>query len=331
MLVSSGLAALGYIYVNIDDCWQADSRDSEGRLAPSPDAFPSGIKALADYVHSKGLKLGIYSDAGIRTCALKPGSLWHEAVDAATFAEWGVDYLKYDNCSNDGSPSKKRYTTMRNALEATGRDIFFSMCEWGQDLPALWAYGVADTWRTTRDIEDTWSRWPSCSMMRIADINNKCMCHHMMRIADINNKWAKYAKPGGWNDPDMLQVGNGHSLIPPIPNPPGHAAGGELTSPLTYLPRFLPTLPLLFVPHPPPLTDPDMLQVGNGGMRDSEYRVHFSLWAIMKVRWAIMKAPLTGSTHRLHSQAPTHPPICHQAPLLIGYAFRLRPPTRHPS
>ncbi|CAI5531198.1 unnamed protein product [Closterium sp. Naga37s-1] len=207
MLVSSGLAALGYIYVNIDDCWQADSRDSEGRLAPSPDAFPSGIKALADYVHSKGLKLGIYSDAGIRTCALKPGSLWHEAVDAATFAEWGVDYLKYDNCYNDGSPSKKRYTTMRNALEATGRDIFFSMCEWGQDLPALWAYGVADTWRTTRDIEDTWSS--------------------MMRIADINNKWAKYAKPGGWNDPDMLQV-------------------------------------------------------GNGGMKDSEYRVHFSLWAIMK-------------------------------------------------
>ncbi|CAI5976606.1 unnamed protein product [Closterium sp. NIES-64] len=327
MLVSSGLAALGYIYVNIDDCWQADSRDSEGRLAPSPDAFPSGIKALADYVHSKGLKLGIYSDAGIRTCALKPGSLWHEAVDAATFAEWGVDYLKYDNCYNDGSPSKKRYTTMRNALEATGRDIFFSMCEWGQDLPALWAYGVADTWRTTRDIEDTWSS--------------------MMRIADINNKWAKYAKPGGWNDPDMLQVGNGHSLIPPIPNP-------------YHDPAF--ALP----PRPPsPPSDLDMLQVGNGGMRDSEYRVHFSLWAIMKVRWAIMKvrwaimkvrwaimkvtraimeapltgsthrlhsqAPLTGSTHRLHSQAPTHPPICHQAPLLIGYAFRLRPPTRHPS
>ncbi|CAI7922828.1 unnamed protein product, partial [Closterium sp. NIES-53] len=179
MLVSSGLAALGYIDVNVDDCWQADSRDSEGRLAASPVSFPSGIKALADYVHSRGLKLGIYSDSGFRTCALKPGSLWHEALDASTFAEWGVDYLKYDNCYNDGSPSKKRYTAMRHALEATGRDIFFSMCEWGLDLPALWAYGVADTWRTTRDIEDTWSS--------------------MMRIADINNKWAKYAKPGGWN------------------------------------------------------------------------------------------------------------------------------------
>ncbi|GJP34363.1 hypothetical protein CLOM_g18814 [Closterium sp. NIES-68] len=206
-LVSSGLAALGYIYVNIDDCWQADSRDSEGRLVPSPDSFPSGIKALADYVHSRGLKLGIYSDAGFRTCAGKPGSLGHEATDASTFAEWGVDYLKYDNCINDGSPSQKRYTAMRNALDATGRGIFFSMCEWGLSAPATWAYGVADTWRTTLDIEDTW--------------------RSMIGIADANNKWAKYAKPGGWNDPDMLQV-------------------------------------------------------GNGGMRESEYRVHFSLWAIMK-------------------------------------------------
>ncbi|GJP34362.1 hypothetical protein CLOM_g18813 [Closterium sp. NIES-68] len=206
-LVSSGLVALGYVYVNIDDCWQADSRDSEGRLVPSPVWFPSGIKAIADYVHSKGLKLGIYSDAGTRTCEGKPGSLGHEAIDAHTFAEWGVDYLKYDNCYNDGTPNKLRYTVMRNALEATGRDIFFSMCEWGQDDPALWAYDVADSWRTTVDIGDTW--------------------RSMIRIADLNNKWAKYAKPGGWNDPDMLQV-------------------------------------------------------GNGGMRESEYRVHFSLWAIMK-------------------------------------------------
>ncbi|CAI5976608.1 unnamed protein product [Closterium sp. NIES-64] len=206
-LVSSGLAALGYVYVNIDDCWQADSRDSEGRLAPSPRFFPSGIKAIADYVHSKGLKLGLYSDSGRLTCEGKPGSLGHEAIDALTFAEWEVDYLKYDNCFNDGTPNKIRYTTMRNALEATGRDIFFSMCEWGQDDPSLWAYDVADSWRTTVDIGDSW--------------------RSMMRIADKNNKWAKYARPGGWNDPDMLQV-------------------------------------------------------GNGGMRDSEYRVHFSLWAIMK-------------------------------------------------
>ncbi|GJP85841.1 hypothetical protein CLOP_g15935 [Closterium sp. NIES-67] len=155
-LVSSGLVALGYVYVNIDDCWQADSRDSEGRLVPSPVWFPSGIKAIADYVHSKGLKLGIYSDAGTRTCEGKPGSLGHEAIDAHTFAEWGVDYLKYDNCYNDGTPNKLRYTVMRNALEATGRDIFFSMCEWGQDDPALWAYDVADSWRTTVDIGDTW-------------------------------------------------------------------------------------------------------------------------------------------------------------------------------
>ncbi|GJP71915.1 hypothetical protein CLOP_g2704 [Closterium sp. NIES-67] len=91
-----------------------------------------------------------------RTCEGKPGSLGHEAIDAHTFAEWGVDYLKYDNCYNDGTPNKLRYTVMRNALEATGRDIFFSMCEWGQDDPALWAYDVADSWRTTVDIGDTW-------------------------------------------------------------------------------------------------------------------------------------------------------------------------------
>ncbi|CAI7882241.1 unnamed protein product [Closterium sp. NIES-54] len=197
-LVSSGLAALGYVYVNIgeihypssillfvstfssfcfatsyktrhllwlclifsraDDCWQADSRDSEGRLAPSPRFFPSGIKAIADYVHSKGLKLGIYSDSGRSTCEGKPGSLGHEAIDALTFAEWEVDYLKYDNCFNDGTPNKIRYTTMRNALEATGRDIFFSMCEWGQDDPSMWAFDVADSWRTTVDIGDSWRR-----------------------------------------------------------------------------------------------------------------------------------------------------------------------------
>uniref|UniRef100_A0A0E0LPT5 Alpha-galactosidase n=1 Tax=Oryza punctata TaxID=4537 RepID=A0A0E0LPT5_ORYPU len=166
-LVSTGLADLGYNYVNIDDCWSNVKRGKGDQLLPDPKTFPSGIKALADYVHGKGLKLGIYSDAGIFTCQVRPGSLYHEKDDAAIFASWGVDYLKYDNCYNLGIKPKDR----------------------GQDDPALWAGKVGNSWRTTDDIQDTWKS--------------------MTDIADKNNKWASYAGPGGWNDPDMLEVGNG--------------------------------------------------------------------------------------------------------------------------
>ncbi|RXH94737.1 hypothetical protein DVH24_024421 [Malus domestica] len=144
-LISTGLAELGYVYVNIDDCWSSPTRNSEGQLVPEPKTFPSGIKALADYIHGKGLKLGIYSDAG--------------------------------------------YPPMREALNASGRTIFYSLCEWGVDDPALWAGKVGNSWRTTDDINDTWAS--------------------MTTIADLNDKWAAYAGPGGWNDPDMLEVGNG--------------------------------------------------------------------------------------------------------------------------
>ncbi|XWS65604.1 hypothetical protein CRYUN_Cryun05aG0127900 [Craigia yunnanensis] len=188
-LISTGLADLGYVYVNIDDCWSAASRNSEGQLVPDPNAFPSGIKALADYVHGKGLKLGIYSDAGAFTCQVRPGSLFHEIDDSQLFASWDVDYLKYDNCFNLGIDPKNRYPPMRDALNATGRTIFYSLCEWGVEDPALWARGVGNSWRTTDDINDTWAS--------------------MTTIADLNNKWASYAGPGGWNDPDMLEVGNG--------------------------------------------------------------------------------------------------------------------------
>ncbi|XP_073305892.1 alpha-galactosidase 3 [Primulina huaijiensis] len=188
-LISTGLAKLGYIYVNIDDCWSKLSRDSKGQLVPDPETFPSGVKALADYVHSKGLKLGIYSDAGAFTCQVRPGSLFHESDDAKLFATWGVDYLKYDNCFNLGIEPKKRYPPMRDALNATGREIFYSLCEWGVDDPALWAGKVGNSWRTTDDINDSWAS--------------------MTTIADLNDKWAAYAGPGGWNDPDMLEVGNG--------------------------------------------------------------------------------------------------------------------------
>ncbi|KAG4983621.1 hypothetical protein JHK87_028370 [Glycine soja] len=189
-MVSTGLAALGYQYVNIDDCWAELNRDSEDNMVPNAAAFPSGIKALADYVHSKGLKLGIYSDAGNQTCSKRmPGSLGHEEQDAKTFASWGIDYLKYDNCENNGIKATDRYPPMSEALLKTGRPIFFSMCEWGWQDPATWAKTVGNSWRTTGDIEDNWNS--------------------MTTIADANDRWVSYAGSGGWNDPDMLEVGNG--------------------------------------------------------------------------------------------------------------------------
>ncbi|KAH9289902.1 hypothetical protein KI387_034019, partial [Taxus chinensis] len=190
-MVSTGLNKLGYEYVNIDDCWAQLNRDDKGNLVARASTFPSGIKALADYVHSRGLKLGIYSDAGYKTCSkTMPGSLGHEEQDAKTFASWGVDYLKYDNCHNGNKDPKQRYQKMSEALSKAGRPIFYSMCEWGQKDPATWAPKIANSWRTTGDIHN---RWQSVTSR-----------------ADQNDKWAEYAGPGGWNDPDMLEVGNGN-------------------------------------------------------------------------------------------------------------------------
>ncbi|CAL9155974.1 unnamed protein product [Musa hybrid cultivar] len=189
-LVSTGLAKLGYRYVNIDDCWAEHDRDSTGYMVPKRLTFPSGIKALADYVHGKGLKLGIYSDAGHQTCSqTMPGSLGHEQKDAETFASWGIDYLKYDNCNNDDLKPMKRYPEMTRALMRTGRPIFVSLCEWGDMHPALWADKLGNSWRTTFDINDSWES--------------------MVSRADQNEVYAEHARPGGWNDPDMLEVGNG--------------------------------------------------------------------------------------------------------------------------
>jgi alpha-galactosidase len=205
--ISSGLSSHGYIYINLDDCWEAPQRDSNGNLYGNPSTFPNGMKSLGDYIHSKGLKYGIYSDAGYNTCAGRPASLGHETADANSYASWGVDYLKYDNCNTDGSPPEKRYPVMRDALNATGRPIFFSMCEWGVDNPATWAGDVGNSWRTTGDISDSWSS--------------------MIGKFDQNAPLYSYAHPGAWNDPDMLEV-------------------------------------------------------GNGGMTTDEYTTHFSLWAAMK-------------------------------------------------
>ncbi|KAH3744287.1 alpha galactosidase [Pelomyxa schiedti] len=187
-LVDTGLASAGYKYVNLDDCWQS-ARDDNGTIIPDPTTFPNGIAPLADYAHQKGLLFGVYSDAGYYTCAGRPGSLGYETQDANTYAKWGVDYLKYDNCNSDGTSPKERYPVMRDALNATGREIFFSMCEWGEEQPARWGADVGNSWRTTGDITDSWMR--------------------VIEILDKNNLWADFAGPGAWNDPDMLEVGNG--------------------------------------------------------------------------------------------------------------------------
>lgn len=208
IFVAKGLKDAGYQYVNLDDCWALPTRDADGKLVPDPARFPNGVKAVADYVHSKGLKLGIYTSAGTRTCSNVgfPGALGHEYSDARQFADWGVDYLKYDNCNNQGVDAKTRYTTMRDALKATGRPIVYSICEWGENKPWEWASDVGHLWRTTGDISDNWGS--------------------MLSILKQNLPLAPHAGPGHWNDPDMLEV-------------------------------------------------------GNGGMTDTEYRSHFSMWSVM--------------------------------------------------
>jgi alpha-galactosidase len=188
---NDGMQAAGYQYVNIDDCWMTSSRNSAGQLVPDPAKFPDGIAGTASYVHSLGLKLGIYEDAGTSTCAGYPGSLGHEKTDANTFASWGVDYLKYDNCNNTGVSAQTRYTTMRDALAATGRPILFSLCNWGQENVWTWGANVGNSWRTTGDINASYGS--------------------MLSIFHSNVGLASYAGPGHWNDPDMLEVGNGMS------------------------------------------------------------------------------------------------------------------------
>ena len=200
-MVSSGMKDVGYQYVVIDDCWQV-GRDENGFILADAKNFPSGIKALADYVHSKGLKFGIYSDAGKQTCAGRPGSQGHEFQDAIQYAKWGVDYLKYDWCHTETRNALEAYTTMRDALAATGRPIVFSMCEWGTSKPWQWAQSVGNLWRTTGDINDHWEgkkKWP----------DGGCCSLGMLDIVDMQVGLEGAAGPGHWNDPDMLEVGNG--------------------------------------------------------------------------------------------------------------------------
>jgi len=218
-VVKSGMKDAGYVYVNIDDCWQV-SRDANGNIVADPQRFPHGMKAVGDYIHSLGLKFGVYSDAGSKTCAGRPGGLGHEYQDALQYAEWGVDYLKYDWCNTSTQDAKASYANMRAALDASGRPIVLSICEWGTAKPWLWGNEVGgNLWRSTGDISDKFegqAKWPDGS----------CCANGMLINLDLQVGLQSYAGPGHWNDPDMLEV-------------------------------------------------------GNGGMSDTEYRSHFSLWAIL--------------------------------------------------
>ncbi len=195
-MVKSGMKDAGYQYIVIDDCWQI-SRDKDGNIVPDKQHFPSGIKALADYVHSRGLKFGIYSDAGPRTCAGRPASLGHEVQDAKQYAAWGVDYLKYDWCHMENQDAPAAYAKMRDALAQSGRPIVFSICEWGSNRPWTWAPGVGNLWRTTTDIFDKWEG------------KGEKYGAGVMDIVDLQVPIGYAAGPGHWNDPDMLEVGNG--------------------------------------------------------------------------------------------------------------------------
>ena len=197
LMVSEGFLDAGYEYLFIDDCWQG-GRDNRNNIIADPEKFPNGIKALADYVHSKGLKLGIYSDAAQLTCAGYTASLGFEAQDAKTFAEWGVDYLKYDYCGApaDVETAKERYKTMADALTNSGRDIVLGVCEWGVRNPATWAGELGGSvWRTTYDVRDMWVDTVHQGGLGIMDILEQTV------------PVSKYARPGHWNDMDMLIVG----------------------------------------------------------------------------------------------------------------------------
>jgi alpha-galactosidase len=191
----------GYTYVNIDDCWMLRERGAHGELVPDPAKFPQGIAAVADSVHRKGLKLGIYESAGATTCAGYPGSIGHEKDDAAQFARWGVDYLKYDNCGDHRRQTyPQRYTAMRDALARSGRAIVYSICEWGNLAPWDWAPAVGHLWRTTQDITPRWQ----------TDQPDNVYPQGIMDILDQQAALAGTSHPGAWNDPDMLEVGNGY-------------------------------------------------------------------------------------------------------------------------
>jgi alpha-galactosidase len=205
-MATNGMKTAGYVYVNLDDCWMASSRDANGNLIPDPASFPGGMPALVSYVHNLGLKIGLYEDVGTATCQGRPGSYGHYQQDANTFASWGIDYIKMDWCNNTGLDPATQYAQFAQALTAAKGNTVFSICDWGMKMPWIWAPALGNSWRTTPDISDNW----------LSMINN----------LEATSAFAASAGPGAWNDPDMLEV-------------------------------------------------------GNGGMTDTEYRAHFSMWAML--------------------------------------------------
>jgi alpha-galactosidase len=205
-MIKNGMRDAGYTYIVLDDTWSAMERDAQGNLQAHPVKFPSGMKALGDWLHARGFKFGIYGCAGTKTCGGYPGSWGHEFQDALKFAEWGVDYLKYDWCSSGDANPKDAYTRMRDGLYAAKRPIVFSICEWGGSKPWEWAKDVGHLWRTTGDIMDCYDckqRWEQ-GWKVILDLQ-----FSQVQPADgQNNGIGKFAGPGHWNDPDMLEVGN---------------------------------------------------------------------------------------------------------------------------
>lgn len=199
-MVSSGLAAAGYNYIVLDDGWMTHERDANGDLVPDPVKFPNGMKALIDYVHSKGLKFGLYNCAGTKTCAGYPGTRGYEYQDARFYAKLEIDFLKYDWCNTEGITAKEAYTIMSSALKTAGRPIVFSLCEWGDNQPWEWGKPVGNLWRISGDIypcfdcefkhPENWSSWG------------------FMKIADMRKDIRKYSGPDHWNDFDMMEVGN---------------------------------------------------------------------------------------------------------------------------
>ena len=203
IIVSSGLKDAGYEYIVLDDGWMVkDHRDKNGDLVPDPVKFPHGMKALIDYVHSKGLKFGLYNCAGTQTCAGYPGTRGYEYQDARFYANLGIDFLKYDWCNTNGINATEAYTTMSKALKAAGKPIVFSICEWGDNQPWDWATPVGNLWRISGDIypcfdceykheEGNWSSWG------------------VLRILEMRKDIRKFSGPDHWNDFDMMEVGNG--------------------------------------------------------------------------------------------------------------------------
>ncbi len=194
-LISSGMQEAGYKYIVLDDGWETKTRDPNGNLIPDPNKFPSGLKALGDYLHEKGFKFGIHNCAGTKTCASYPGGRGHEYQDARNYASWGVDYLKYDWCEHGTANAEETFKTMRDALYAAGRPIVFSLCEWGSNKPWLWAKDVGHLWRTSGDITDCYD------CQEVYSTGWKFILESQVGLE-------KYAGPDHWNDPDMLEVGN---------------------------------------------------------------------------------------------------------------------------